>query len=258
MDYERKRIILYLPDRFRRKRSYQVLPISIEDTKPFVKIPAQINENTTLNAKLLIDTGASHGLILEPESEERIKVPDKYLNSIIGRGIGGIITGRIGRIKSLALGKYKIENIIANFPDPNSYADTLFTNKNIYRNGAMGGEILSRFSVIFNFPNEEVYLKKNSSFRNKFNYDMSGITVKAIGARLRTYQITNIREGSPSQMAGLEKGDQIIAINGNMVFNLDLNTVNGFFNSKSGRRVSVEVEREGKRKKFDFRLVDQI
>jgi len=87
---------------------------------------------------------------------------------------------------------------------------------------------------------------------------MSGITVKAIGARLRTYEITNLRHDSPADLAGLKEGDQIIAINGSMVFNMDLNHVNGFFNSKEGKRVSVEVEREGKRMKFEFRLVNQI
>lgn len=258
MEYERKRIILYLPERFKKRKSYQSLPISVEDTKPFVTVKTQMNESTSLNTKLLIDTGASHGLILEPETHELINIPEKNLNSIIGRGLGGIITGKIGRIKSLELGKYKIDNIIANFPDPNSYTDTLFTKSDIYRNGAIGGEILSRFNVIFDFPNEVVYLKKNSGYRKTFNYDMSGLTVKAIGARLRTYQITNVREGSPGSLAGLEEGDQIIAINGTAVFNLDLNHVNGFFNSKEGKRVSVEVEREGKRMKFDFRLVDQI
>lgn len=258
MEYERKRIILYMPERFKKKRSYQTIPISIEDTKPFMTVKTQMNESTGLNAKLLMDTGASHGLILDPESHELITIPDKNLNSIIGRGLGGVITGKIGRIKSLDLGKYKIENIIANFPDPNSYTDTLFTKSDIYRNGALGGEILSRFNLIFNFPEEEVYLKKNSSYRKTFNYDMSGLTVKAIGARLRTYEITGVRDGSPGGAAGLQIGDQIMAVNGTAVYNLDLNTVNGFFNSKEGKRVSVEVEREGKRMKFEFRLVDQI
>lgn len=258
MEYERKRLILYLPERFKRKSGYQRIPITVEDTKPFVIVKTKMNESTEIATKLLIDTGASHGLILEPESHDLLNVPEKNLNSIIGRGLGGVITGKIARIKSLEFGKYKIDNIIANFPDPNSYTDTLFTKSDVYRNGAIGGEILSRFNIIFNFPSEEIYVKKNSSYRKEFNYDMSGITVKAIGSRLRTYQVTNVRLGSPGQLSGLEVGDQIIAINGTAVFNLDLNHVNGFFNSKEGKRVSVEVDRDGKRMKFDFRLVDQI
>ncbi len=258
MNYDRKRITLYLPERFKRKRGYQLLPIKVEDTKPFLQVKTRITETVTMDARFLMDTGASHGLILEPETDDRITIPEKNLNTVIGRGLGGAIAGKIGRIKSLELGKYKINNIIANFPDPNSYTDTLFSKSTIYRNGAIGGEILSRFNVIYNFPSEEVYIKKNSSYRKDFNYDMSGITVKAIGARLRAYQITNLRKDSPGDLVGLQVGDQIIAVNGTMVFSLDLNSVNGYFNSKAGKRVSVDVERDGKRLKFDFRLVDQI
>lgn len=258
MDYERKRIILYLPQKFKKKASYQTLPIQIQDTKPFLLTPTRMTATTQLETKLLIDTGASHGLILEPETDERIAIPEKNMESVIGRGLGGVITGRIGRIHSIQLGKYNIEGIIANFPDPNSYTDTLFRKESLHRNGAIGGEIMSRFKVIFNYSKEEMYLKKSSSFKKKFNYDMSGLTIKAKGARLRSFEITDLREGSPAAKAGLMTGDNILFIGGNPVFNMNLNTVNGFFNSKPGKRVSVEVEREGKRLKFEFYLVNQI
>lgn len=258
MDYERKRIILLSPDHFKKKRSYQTLKIKIEDTKPFVFTKINMDDQTELDTKLLMDTGASHGLILEPESDQRIKIPEKNIKSIIGRGLGGVIKGRIGRIEKLVLGKYHVDNIVANFPDPDSYSDDFFNDQDIPRNGAIGGEILSRFSVIFNYPKEEVYIKKNASYKNDFNYDMGGITVKAKGARLSTYEITSLREGSPGDAAGLKVGDIIVAINGSMVYGIDLNHVNGFFNSKEGKRVSVEVERDGKRLKVDFRLINQI
>lgn len=258
MDYERKRIILYLPHRFKKKKSYQTVPIQIQDTKPFLITPTRMNSTTQLETKLLIDTGASHGLILEPQTDERIAIPEKNMKGIIGRGLGGIITGRIGRIHSIEMGKYKIEGIIANFPDPNSYTDTLFRKESLHRNGAIGGEIISRFKVIFNYSQEEIYLKKGNSFKKKFNYDMSGLTIRAKGARLRSFEITDLREGSPAAKAGLLAGDNILYINGNPIYNMSLNSVNGFFNSRPGKRVSVEVEREGKRLKFEFYLVNQI
>ena len=258
MDYERKRIILYLPHRFKKKGSYQTLPIQVQDTKPFLSTPTRMNANLRLDTKLLIDTGASHGLILEPETDERIAIPEKSMKGVIGRGLGGVITGRIGRIQSIMLGKYSIEGIIANFPDPNSYTDTLFRKESLHRNGAIGGEIISRFKIIFNYSKEEIYLKKGSTYKKKFNYDMSGLTIRAKGARLRSYEITNLREDSPAEKAGLKVGDNILYVNGSPIYNLSLNSVNGFFNSKPGKRVSVEVERGGKRMKFEFRLINQI
>ncbi len=258
MDYHKKRIVLFSPEYFKKKRRYQTLKIRVEDTKPFVMAKTKLNDSTALNVKLLIDTGASHGLVLEPESDPAIRIPKKNLESIIGRGIGGEIKGRIGRINELKLGEYKIEGIIANFPDPESYTDALFQDDSMRRNGALGGEILSRFSVIFNYPREEVYIRKNADYKKKFNYDMGGLIVKAKGARLRTYEITHLRSGSPGEQAGLKEGDLIMSINGTDAQNMDLNHINGFFNSKEGKRITMEVNRDGAMVKVEFRLVNQI
>lgn len=258
MDYHKKRIVLLSPEHFKKKRRYQTLKMKVEDTKPFVLAKIKLNDSTKLNVKLLIDTGASHGLVLESESDPRISVPQKNLESIIGRGLGGEINGRIGRINELELGEYKIEDIIASFPDPGSYTDAVFNDGSIHRNGSIGGEVLSRFSLIFNYPSEEIYIKRNADYKKKFNYDMGGITIKAKGARLRTFEITHIRSGSPAERAGLKEGDLITSINGTSVQNMDLNNINGIFSSKEGKRVVVEVNRGGARIKIEFQLVNQI
>src|SRR5690606_38924596 len=117
----------------------------------------------------------------EPTSDRRIHVPDSTISSIIGRGLGGEITGKVGRIQMLKMGTYEIDDVIASFPDPNSYFDSLKLGAT-GRNGAVGGEVLSRFTVIYNFPKEEMYIKKNASFRKKFHYNLSGLTIKAKGS----------------------------------------------------------------------------
>lgn len=258
LDYHKKRIVLLNPEYFKKKRRYRTMKISIEDTKPYLMANAYLNNETQLEVKLMMDTGASHGLVLQPESDPAINIPEKNIKSIIGRGLGGEITGRIGRINALELGEYKIDDVIANFPDLESYSDGLFKDESVRRNGSIGGEVMSRFSVIFNFPDEEVYLKKNSAFRKKFNYDMGGLIIKAKGARLRAYEITHLRNGSPGQLAGLKEGDLIVSINGTDTNQLDLNQLNGYFNSKEGKRIALEVNRGGDRIKVEFRLLNQI
>jgi C-terminal processing protease CtpA/Prc len=197
-------------------------------------------------------------LILDSESSDNLHIPEKNIKSIIGRGLGGVINGRIGRIKSLHIGKYNLERVIANYPDPNSYLDTLLTKGTVERNGALGGEIMSRFKVIFDYPREKVYFRKNPSFRNKFNYNMSGLTIKAKGASLRTFEITNIRPNSPAEKSGLLAGDIISVINGLPANQLDLSSINGFFNTKPGKRISLDINRSGKVLKKEFRLEDPI
>jgi hypothetical protein len=257
IDYQKKLLTLMTPDRFHKRSKFQTLPMVIEDTKPYVVLPLVLHDGTAMEAKLLMDSGASHGLMLETTSDSRIKVPEQTVSSLLGRGLGGEIHGKVGRIKSLTIGTNTLENVVANFPDPNSYIDSIKVG-NIFRNGGIGGEIMSRFTIIFNFPKERVYVKKNSAFKNNFYYNLSGITVKAKGSALNIFEVTEVRDKSASQRGGILPGDEILSVNGISAKNLDLNSVNGFFNSKPGRRIKLEISRKGEKLKKEFLLQDQI
>jgi len=258
IDYEKKQLTLMLPQRFRENRKFQLLPISIEDTKPYITVNLEMNDSTSLSAKLLVDSGASHGLFLETSSNAKIQIPEKHVESIVGRGLGGEITGEIAKIKTLKLGKYGISNVVTSFPDPNTYMDTIKTSLTVFRNGSIGGEILSRFVVIFNFPGEKIYLKKNYSFKKDFYFNLSGLTIRAQGARLKNFEITNIRKDSPAQRVDLQLGDKIISVNGIVASELELNSINGFLNSKPGKRINLQIERKGIKIRKDFRLEDPL
>src|SRR5690606_15469352 len=106
IDYQKKIMTVMLLDKFKQRKKYEVIPIRIQDTKPYLLAPVSINSHHALNAKLLVDTGASHGLMLEPESDSRIHLPENSVSNIIGRGLGGEITGKTGRIESLELGNF--------------------------------------------------------------------------------------------------------------------------------------------------------
>jgi C-terminal processing protease CtpA/Prc len=118
--------------------------------------------------------------------------------------------------------------------------------------------VLSRFKVIFDFSAEKVYLQKNRSFRKKFYYNLSGLTVKATGKNMDKFEISDVREKSPSFNAGLLVGDFIQKINGFPSNVLNLNQVNDFFNSAPRRRLYIEIIRKGELLKKEFRLEDPI
>lgn len=259
IDYESKRLTLSTPSKFNKPgRRYKTVPITIQDTKPYMVTEVEMNDSIRVKTKLLIDSGASHGLVLEPSSDPNLKVPPRHIKSIIGRGIGGVITGQIGRIKAIHVGDYRVTNVISNFPDPNSYMDTLKTGRAIFRNGSLGGEVLSRFNVIFDFPKEKMYVKRNHDYRKKFHFNLSGLTLKAEGSNLRKYEITDVRENSAAAQAGIQTGDLILSVNGLSAADFDLNTLTGFFNSKPGKKIVMDIERAGKRTKKVFHLENQI
>ncbi len=257
VDYEKRMLTLSLPEFFKPKRKYQLIPISIEDTKPYVEIPIEMSNGDIINAKLLVDTGASHGIVLDPSTNEKIVLPPKHVTSLIGRGLGGLITGQIGRINSIAFGKYKVTDVVANFPDPNSYIDTL-KGSDIFRNGSIGGELLSRFTTIYNFSSGKLYLKKNSSYKAQFQFNMSGLTLRAKGSRLRKFEVTDVRKDSPSEKVGILSGDEILSINGYPASDLTLSNINGLFISKPGKRIKIELLRGSEKVVKIFKLENQI
>lgn len=258
VSYQNKELILMSPKKFKPEKKYQVLPITIQDTKPYVLSDVHINDTTTIRAKLLIDSGASHGLFLESESDPRILIPDRNISSIIGRGIAGPMYGKIGRVKSLSLGKYTVDNVITNFPDAETYVDSLKVSPLVFRNGAMGGEVLSRFDIVFDFSAEKLYIKKNRNFNKKFYYNLSGLTVKVTGEHMDQFEISDVRKRSPSYDVGIQAGDFIMRINGLPAVHYDLDQINKLFNSNPGRRISMEINRNGSIMKKLFNLEDPI
>lgn len=257
IDYKKKIMTLYALEKFTPGKKYEELPMVIEDTKPFILTPVRIDPNNTLTTKLLVDTGASHGLLLEPTSDKRIIVPKDRVSTILGRALGGLITGKTGRIETLELGKFVLQKVLVNFPDSNSYLDTL-KHSFTFRNGSIGGEVLSRFTVVFNFPQGKLYLKKNSDFKKGFYLNLSGLEIKVKGAKLEVFEVIDVRSKSPGAEAGVLEGDIVTFINGISTRHMPLGQVNALLNSSPGRKITLEIERNKVKHKIEFRLQSQI
>jgi len=258
IDYEARLMTLMLPQKFKPSRKYTRLPITVEDTKPYYVAELKVNDTTSMSAKLMIDTGASHGLFLDTESSSKIIIPKKNISCTIGKGLGGIITGRLARIRSLQMGRYTISNMIASFPDPNSYFDTLRTGHLVYRNGSVGGEVLSRFQVVFDFPREKIYLKPNHTFRKSSFYNMSGITLKATGPTLREFVVVEVRGQSSAFKVGLKVGDKIFSINNALTSEMDLSEINSYFNAHPGKKLLMKVIRGTELVEKEITLINEI
>ncbi len=65
IDYIKQEITFHNPKSFKYKKRHErwiAIPLSIYKTKPYVSLPVCINSDTTIIAKLLIDSGASDAL----------------------------------------------------------------------------------------------------------------------------------------------------------------------------------------------------
>lgn len=242
IDYKDKVMTLMVPEKLRIGRKYKTLRLQIEDTKPYIMAGVTQGNGEQKRLKLLVDSGASHGLLLDPATDSTLDVPVNAVSCTVGRGLGGEIRGKSGRLKELNLGGFELKNVLANYPDPNSYVDTLKLGQT-FRNGTLGGEILSRFTVIYNFSREELYIKKNGDFKKGFYYNLSGLTLRAKGTRLNSFEVTDVRQLSSSDKAGIQVGDEILSVNGIHSSEINLNQLNGQLNQRPGKRISMNIKR---------------
>jgi len=219
------------------KRGYKV-PITIEENKPYIKADVQVDNDTVITAKFIIDTGAGHPVSLEMLNREPFEPPEKRIRANLGIGLSGQINGYAGRIKSLKLGKYTLKKVITSFPD---YADAAAKVIAVNRNGNIGNGILKRFDVIFDYNRGRLYLRPGSQFKKPFEHDMSGIEFISFGEAYRRILITRVEEGSAAADAGLREGDEIVAVNLKPVKKMGVGELDELFRSQDGRNLLLDV-----------------
>jgi hypothetical protein len=251
IDYTNKRIIVFDQDRFRPRKSHTPLPIRIEQGRPYAQASLKQMHNDQMSVSLLIDSGASHGLMLERDSDERIELPDETIETIVGWGLGGELSGHLGRIEDFELAGFEFENMLSSFTE--SYSDPRLFER-IGRRGSLGGELLSRFTTTYDYENKLLYLHKNYHFKRHFEFNLSGIDLVAEGPNFKAFRIIHVIKGSAAEAAGLKTGDIILRINGNYAANTNLSEINSTLRLRPGHRISLLVYRHGEFETIRFKL----
>lgn len=258
IDYERRELVLISPERFRKpRRRFIPMAMRIEDTKPYISCMVTFPSGQTQELKLMVDTGASHSLMLDPGAGPEIEVPEKIIRGNIGRALGGDLTGRTGRLRSIKAGPFQLNGLPASFPDANLYYDTL-ESTDVFRHGTIGGDLLHRFNLIFDYAGETLWMKKNSFYGMGFPFSLSGLLVQARGLKLDQFVVTDVREGSPGADAGMKAGDRITRIYGTDAGSYKLSEIIELLNSRAGRKIPLEIDRDGFRSRVVVTLRDDL
>lgn len=286
INYSRKFFRLHDSDRFdKRLKRYGRLPLQFNQDKPYIEVDVEI-EGKESRATLLLDNGLSDALWLFPD-EKQIQVPEKTYSDYLGMGLLGDVSGQRGLIRSLKIGEEVLENVPASFPDSLSVQD-LKTYR--ARNGSIGAEIMRRFHLIFDYKNQNLYLKDNKNRKQAFTFDMSGIILEHSGFNLiesyeevvssilsknenkneiimepsffkkfelkPAFKIARLREDSPAKNVGLKIGDEVIEINRRKAWKMELDDFTKLFTSGEGDLITMEVLRNGRRLNYEFHLKD--
>lgn len=251
IDYTNKRIIVFDKDHFRPRKRDTPLAIRIEQGRPYAQATLKQYHNEPMAVSLLIDSGASHSLMLERDSDERIELPEKTIETIVGWGLGGELSGHLGRIESFEMAGFQFDNMLSSFTE--NYSDPRLFDR-IGRRGSIGGELLSRYTTTYDYKNNKLYLRKNYHFKRHFEFNLSGIDLVAEGPNFKTFRVIHVIKGSTAEAAGLMTGDIILRINGNYAAKTNLSEINSTLRLRPGHRIDLLVYRQGEFETIRFKL----
>ncbi|SMO40636.1 aspartyl protease family protein [Solitalea koreensis] len=241
INYVGSTITVYDASKFKAPRgNTKLIPLLIENQRAYVFADTKLNDTLTIRTKLIVDTGAGHPVSLEPGSDPRIKIPDSSLNAHLGVGLSGPIEGHIGRIKKLSLENIELKNVIVSFPEYNDVAAKV----DYKRNGNIGNDLLKRFTVTFDYPHARMFLKPNLLFNEPFEHDMSGMELISHGTDYHRYIISTVQPGSPADLSGLKKDDEIIYINFKPVSEMSISEIDNLLRSKDKRILLLQIRRK--------------
>jgi PDZ domain len=246
IDYSKQIITVYDPSVFKESdhRKFEEMPIQINRSKPYLVVNTQINSDTIMPLKLLIDTGAALALLLHTYSTPGLVMPPQVIKGNIGVGLGGQIEGYMGRLRSVSIGSSKLGNVISHFQELYDASDSVNINQ---RNGILGGEILSRFTVIIDFMHEKMYFQPNKYFKSSFEYDKSGLILVAGGVELNKFTVYDVIPDSPAFESNILRGDEIVTINRLPARFYTLGALNQKLQGKAGKKIRLVIKRDGKK-----------
>lgn len=291
INFTTKNITVYNDEKtiLKRQKRFTEFPMTIEGNKPYIMAEVEMT-NKKVPSKMLVDLGNSDAVWLFPKVIEDFEYNRPNIEDYLGRGFNGDIFGKRSRIHSLSLGKFDFKQPLTAMPDEYSIQNLKIVPD---RKGSIGSDILRRFTVIFNYPDKKLLLKKNKNYNDPFQFNSSGLDIQQDGMTwekdmvvietktdLRNsegkpiidipskfqynfvlkpkFTVAGCRKDSPCFVAGIRKNDQLISIDKKTVGDMSMQKINDYFKEDDGRRISIQVERDDQILNFIITLIDPI
>lgn len=199
-------------------------------------IPLSVKDAKTLYANFYFDTGAGLCFLLSRKfkSDSAVLLKKRKPLPVEVQGLGGKKQMQLTLVKEVQIGSYKFKRV------PTYILDDEF-NILSYPSlgGLIGNDILRRFNLIINYPQQEIHLIPNGHFRDLFDYSYTGMTMYYLDGQV---YVDDIIKGSPADKAGLKNGDAITAIDNN--FSNNIETYKNLL-QRTGQKISIVIMRDG-------------
>jgi Aspartyl protease/PDZ domain len=231
-DYGNDRVVLRTPDAVPADppAGAHTIPMSLIARKP--TIGCTIGGVT---GRCIVDTGSRLSLtVMTPFLAAHPSVVPASAAAVgaNGFGVGGAAYGRLGRT-TLEIGGYTVPEIVT---DLSVQTKGMLSTRAFA--GNIGGGVLKRFTVTFDYRRSTMTLVPNASFAARETYDRSGTFLIAQGGKIA---VADVRPGTPAAQAGLAAGDVIATVDGKDAAALGLAAIRDAFRGAAGTTIQLGV-----------------
>ena len=214
IDYDAGELILYDPETFSYSGAGAIIPIdSFDRNHPHVRAEIVVG-GKTIDMKAIVDVGASTALALTKPFVDKHQLRTRVSPTIrtsIGGGVGGPVIADVGRVDALRVGRYSF-----NRPVTQLFGDSAGVFSGNLWDANIGGEVLRRFRVFFDYGRRQMILEPGRELTRPFEGDMSGLRIRA-QRRLDSLIVAHVMPGTPADEAGIRSGDVVVAVDGKPV-----------------------------------------
>jgi predicted aspartyl protease len=237
IDYAKRTLRIIDPDAYTPGPAATVVPITVENGHAVAESAIQRAGEAPIPCRFVIDTGVRTTLVVYSPfvmQHRLLETKEPMITATIGGGAGGETRGDLARLEKLQIGPLEFARIPVVFS-----RDTAGAFATDEADGIVGGEILRRYKTTFDYPHSRMVLEAYPG-APPFEYDMSGLFLVGQGTANERVTILSVAARTPAAEALLQKGDEIVAVNGRQASKVGLDGVRQLFRAPATYRLVVK------------------
>ena len=248
LDYAERTVTIREPASFTPPPGAHATPIVIRGNQPYVDAAAVLADGRSVTGSFELDTGSADVVDVHAPfvAAKRLLLPGVKTFTMRGISLGGETLGKLARMGDLQLGDRRVRAPLF-----------AITDDKAERAGQLGGGLLSRFRVTFDYERSRVFFEPNAHFDDRFGFDRAGVLLVADAPRFDTFKVLQVLAGTEAERAGLREGDRVKAIDGAPIAGFSLEQLREKLKTLYGKH-RVTIERTGRTVELDLILHDLI
>jgi hypothetical protein len=162
IDYGRQTLRLYDPAAYKYSGNGSIFPLRFDKGTPVIKASFKLAGLKTHDGDFVVSTALDASVLVSDRFSEVHRIFSSHVKTINASDpqIEGGATVALGRLTDFQIGRYEIRGPVAAFV--HAGANSILDN----RAGVIGGGILRRFTVIFDYAHQQLILDPNTHFED--------------------------------------------------------------------------------------------